>query len=252
MRGGTDDDDSPETPLLGDNDSVVTILNSDNESPNNRSARRSKSTTDRFRTRNPSALGARRTPSNLFKNSSDNDPQNEVSRRSLSSPTTSKRSHWWSNSNAPKPLNNSDVAFTIVVNRQADDDDTGQGEDDDDDPDNNNRVEVDFVQEAVQEAIQEAVQDAVQEVVQDTVTEAVQEAVAAAFEENVRFDVRANFYTLIAITGVILYWRGVWNSWDYCFGLSIWSETASVVTGLVVMLTMRYLQVPLVESLPGG
>ena len=44
-------------------------------------------------------------------------------------------------------------------------------------------------------------------------TEAVQEAVAAAIEENVRFDVRANIYTLIAITGVILYWRGVWNSW---------------------------------------
>lgn len=39
---------------------------------------------------------------------------------------------------------------------------------------------------------------------------------------------------------------------DYCFGLSIWSETASVATGLVVMITMRYLQVPLVESLPGG
>ncbi len=39
---------------------------------------------------------------------------------------------------------------------------------------------------------------------------------------------------------------------DYCFGLSIWSEMASVVTGLIVMITMRYLQVPLVESLPGG
>ena len=39
---------------------------------------------------------------------------------------------------------------------------------------------------------------------------------------------------------------------DYCFGLSIWSEGASVVTGLIVMITMRYLQVPLVESLPGG
>lgn len=51
------------------------------------------------------------------------------------------------------------------------------------------------------------------QVVQETVTEAIQEAVAAAFEESVRFDVRANFYTLIAITGVILYWRGVWNSW---------------------------------------
>jgi len=51
------------------------------------------------------------------------------------------------------------------------------------------------------------------QVVQDTVTDAVQEAVAAAFEENGRFDVRANFYTLIAITGVVLYWRGIWNSW---------------------------------------
>lgn len=52
------------------------------------------------------------------------------------------------------------------------------------------------------------------QVVQDTVTDAVQEAVAAAFEENGRFDVRANFYTLIAITGVVLYWRGIWNSWS--------------------------------------
>lgn len=101
MRGNSDkDDDSPETPLLGDNDSVITILNSDNESltPNTRSARRSKSTSDRLRSRNPSVLGARRTPSSLFKNSSDNDPQNEVSRRSLSSPTaSSQRPHWWSN-----------------------------------------------------------------------------------------------------------------------------------------------------------
>ncbi len=52
------------------------------------------------------------------------------------------------------------------------------------------------------------------QVVQDAVTDAVQEAVAAAFEENGRFDVRANFYTLIAITGVVLYWRGIWNSWS--------------------------------------
>ena len=28
-----------------------------------------------------------------------------------------------------------------------------------------------------------------------------------------RFDVRANIYTLIAITGVVLYWRGVWSLW---------------------------------------
>jgi hypothetical protein len=80
----------------------------------------------------------------------------------------------------------------------------------------------------------------------------VQEAVATAFEENVRFDVRANFYTLIAITGVILYWRGVWTLWDYIFGLNATSAAVSAATGLVIMLTMRLLQVPLVESLPGG
>ncbi|DBA79794.1 hypothetical protein WJX77_004901 [Trebouxia sp. C0004] len=224
MRIKKEDDDGAETPLLEDGDNVVTIFNnSDSDTPDSRGARRTRSTTERIRGRNSVLVGARRTPSNLFKSSShDADSHNE----------------------------SSDVAFTIVVNRQADDnDDDDEVEEGDKD---NNRVEVDFVQEAVQDAIQEAVQDAVQEVVQDTVTDAVQEAVAAAFEENGRFDVRANFYTLIAITGVVLYWRGIWNSWDYFFGLSIWSEGASVVTGLIVMITMRYLQVPLVESLPGG
>lgn len=62
-------------------------------------------------------------------------------------------------------MQSSDVAFTIVVNRQADDDDADQAEDELEEGDrDNNRVEVDFVQEAVQDAIQEAVQDAVQEV----------------------------------------------------------------------------------------
>ena len=62
-------------------------------------------------------------------------------------------------------MQSSDVAFTIVVNRQADDDDAGQAEDELEEGDkDNNRVEVDFAQEAVQDAIQEAVQDAVQEV----------------------------------------------------------------------------------------
>ena len=30
-----------------------------------------------------------------------------------------------------------------------------------------------------------------------------------AIEENVNFDVRANVYTLLAVTGVVLFWRGV-------------------------------------------
>lgn len=61
-------------------------------------------------------------------------------------------------------MQSSDVAFTIIVNRQADDEEAGPAEADAEDSDKANRVEVDFVQEAVQDAIQEAVQDAVQEV----------------------------------------------------------------------------------------
>lgn len=45
--------------------------------------------------------------------------------------------------------------------------------------------------QVVQDAVQGAVQDAVQQVMDDT---------------RVKFDVRANFYTLIAITGVVIFW----------------------------------------------
>lgn len=221
-----DEDDDTHTPLLETEDPQVVIVanQSDSDSASARTPRRSGSTSERFRRNRSSARlpGTRRTPSVLNKSSTDV---------------------------ADRASEGGDVAFTIVVNRQEEDDADDKSQPEQDEA---NRTEVDFMQEAVQEAITEAVQDAVQEVVQDTVVEAVQDAVTAAFEENGRFDVRANFYTLIAITGVILYWRGIWNSWDYFFGLSIWSEAASVVTGLVVMLTMRYLQVPLVESLPGG
>lgn len=43
--------------------------------------------------------------------------------------------------------------------------------------------------------------------------EAVQDAIQQALEENVKFDVRANVFTLIAITGVIIFWRGIWSLW---------------------------------------
>ena len=49
-------------------------------------------------------------------------------------------------------------------------------------------------------------------VLTQAVGEAVGTAVRQALEDR-RFDVRANVYTLIAITGVILYWRGVWTLW---------------------------------------
>ena len=46
-----------------------------------------------------------------------------------------------------------------------------------------------------------------------------QQAVRTALVESAgsRFDVRANVYTLVAITGVVLYWRGVWSLWCGAF-----------------------------------
>ncbi|KAL4444676.1 hypothetical protein ABPG77_002493 [Micractinium sp. CCAP 211/92] len=106
-------------------------------------------------------------------------------------------------------------------------------------------LEVEVVAGAVAEAVAEAVQEAVQEAVHDAVQQAI--------EENVQFDVRANFNTLIAVTGVILFWRGVWNTWDVFFGSdSLLSNVGSLVLGLVIMLLVRFWDLPLVTSLPGG
>ena len=70
------------------------------------------------------------------------------------------------------------------------------------------------VAQVVQDAVQGAVQDAVQQVMDDT---------------KVKFDVRANFYTLIAITGVVIFWRGVWTTW-YARTQKCQSITAHAVT----------------------
>lgn len=81
MRINKEDDDGAETPLLEDGDNVVTIFNnSDSDTPDSRSARRTRSTTERIRSRNSVLVGARRTPSSLFKSSHDAGPQNEVSK----------------------------------------------------------------------------------------------------------------------------------------------------------------------------
>jgi len=45
------------------------------------------------------------------------------------------------------------------------------------------------------------------------VAETLPDAVQAAVADRLRFDVRANVLTLLAITGVIMYWRGIWSLW---------------------------------------
>ena len=87
---------------------------------------------------------------------------------------------------------------------------------------------------------------------QEAVQEAVHDAVQQAIEENVQFDVRANVYTLIAVTGVILFWRGVWNTWDSLFGTELASNMGCMAVGLAIMSVIRFLDLPLVQGLPGG
>ena len=46
------------------------------------------------------------------------------------------------------------------------------------------------------------------------VGDAVADAISTALADgSLGFDFRANVYTLICITGVVLYWRGVWTLW---------------------------------------
>ena len=55
------------------------------------------------------------------------------------------------------------------------------------------------------------------QVVDDAVKTAVHGAVQGAVQQvlvsHSKFDVRANTLTLIAITGVIIFWRGIWTMW---------------------------------------
>ena len=51
---------------------------------------------------------------------------------------------------------------------------------------------------------------------------------------------------------VILFWRGVWNSWDSLFGTDLASNIGSMVVGLIIMCIIRIFNLPLVEGLPGG
>ena len=63
----------------------------------------------------------------------------------------------------------------------------------------------------IRRALQE-VSEEDKDCVRSPAAQVVGDAVAAALEDK-RFDFRANAFTLIAITGVILYWRGVWTLW---------------------------------------
>ncbi len=53
--------------------------------------------------------------------------------------------------------------------------------------------------------------------------------------ENSSVNVKANFYTLLAVTGVVLFWRGIWQLWDSFLGQGVISNVASLLVGLAIM-----------------
>lgn len=79
---------------------------------------------------------------------------------------------------------------------------------------------------------------------EDTVAEAVR---TGFLDNRTSFDLRANFNTLVALTGVVIFERGVWTAWDVYFGDSWGSEFASIGVGLGIMVATSIFNIPLAE-----
>lgn len=114
--------------------------------------------------------------------------------------------------------------------------------------------EIENINQAVHEAFKQERAELDLQVGQ-TVQEAVQEAVESAVETAVEnalldrsFDIRANLNTMIALTGVILYWRGMWNLADFYLGVdNLQGNVGSVLIGVSVILLFRIFKLPLAE-----
>lgn len=110
-----------------------------------------------------------------------------------------------------------------------------------------------MTQEEEVEMLTGAVVEAVADAAAAKVNQAVQEAVQTAIDETyLQFNIKANFYTLIAVAAAVLLERGIWTLFDYFFGTeSLVSAIGSLALGLVVLLAIRLLNLPLVSSIPG-
>lgn len=77
----------------------------------------------------------------------------------------------------------------------------------------------------------------------------VKDAVDAALHDQpMKFDVTANVNTIMAITAVIAYWRGVGGLLDIVFEESLEGFVACIVFGWVVLGLIRVLKLPVVEG----
>lgn len=59
------------------------------------------------------------------------------------------------------------------------------------------------------------------------------------FEKKLEADIMSVLLTLTAVTGVIIFWRGVWSLLDYYMGDSVLGSVCCIFTGLTIVLWIR-------------
>lgn len=63
--------------------------------------------------------------------------------------------------------------------------------------------------------------------------------VLTEFEHELEEDLASVAVTLTAVTGVIIFWRGVWSLLDYFLGDSIFGDICCIFVGLTIVLGIR-------------
>ncbi|KIZ02938.1 hypothetical protein MNEG_5018 [Monoraphidium neglectum] len=59
------------------------------------------------------------------------------------------------------------------------------------------------------------------------------------FEQKLEADISSVGLTLTAVTGVIIFWRGVWSLLDYYMGDSVLGDVCCIIVGLTIVLWIR-------------
>eukprot|EP00882_Tetradesmus_deserticola_P003599 GHRQ01003810.1.p1 GENE.GHRQ01003810.1~~GHRQ01003810.1.p1 ORF type:complete len:199 (+),score=51.50 GHRQ01003810.1:129-725(+) len=73
------------------------------------------------------------------------------------------------------------------------------------------------------------------------------------FEHKLEADLQSVAVTVTAVTGVIIYWRGVWSLLDYMMGDSLFGDICCIIVGLTIVLAIRLSGVKVASSFwPSG
>jgi hypothetical protein len=73
------------------------------------------------------------------------------------------------------------------------------------------------------------------------------------FEQKLEADLQSVAVTVTAVTGVIIYWRGVWSLLDNVMGDSLFGDICCIIVGLTIVLAIRLSGVKVASSFwPNG